>query len=75
MKKKRFTAEDYEQIKQVLSDNKIDTKRLAQYGVYKKLRWYRHAERIDCTDEEIEMYVNGEIDMDSIKKGPNWKED
>lgn len=73
-KKKRFVKEDYAAIKQLLSDNGIDTKKLNKYEEFRKYRWMRHSEQIDCTDEEIEKLVNNEITLADIKKGVNWKE-
>lgn len=70
----KFTNEKYEQIKKLLADNKVDSKTLAQYAVYKKLRYLRHREEIDCTDEEIEAYVNQQIKFEDLRKGPNWTE-
>ena len=70
--KKRFLQSDYDFIKQLLLDNGIDTKKLNKYEAFRKYRYMRHAELIDCSDTEIEQLVNGELTLDDIAKGVNW---
>ena len=69
-----FNNERYEEIKKILNDNKISSKDLAQYSVYKRLKYLRHRQEIDCTDEEIEAYVNQQIKFEDLRKGQNWTE-
>lgn len=58
--KKEFTNERYEQIKTLLSDNKITSSDLDKYMETKKLRHQRYQQLNTYTDEEIMDIVNAE---------------
>ena len=73
-KKKRFLKEDYAAIKQLLSDNGIDTKKLNKYSAYKRLRYLRHRKMIIATDEELIEVVNYERDIKTLQHGNFYEE-
>lgn len=55
---RKFTQEDYNNIKNVLADNNITSKMLDQYLTMKSLRYCRHKEENTLTDEQILEQVN-----------------
>ena len=69
-KKKIFNMERYEEIKQILKDNKIDSKDLDKYIQTKSLKYKRYREEIFNSDDDIIAIVNGE-DIKLITEKPN----
>lgn len=69
-----FSMEKYNQIKQLLEDNKITSKDLAGYTVLKNLRHLRYQRKIEATDEELIAVVNYERDRKTLQHGENYVE-
>lgn len=69
-KKKTFSMERYEEIKQILKDNKIDSKDLDKYIQTKALKYKRYREEIFNSDDDIIAIVNDE-DIKLITEKPN----
>lgn len=59
-KKKIFDMKRYEEIKQILKDNKIDSKDLDKYIQTKALKYQRYREENTFSDDDIIKIVNGE---------------
>jgi tRNA splicing endonuclease len=57
-KDRTFTTERYNQIKEILSKNKVESYELESYIIYKDTRFLRHAEKISITDQEILDMIN-----------------
>ena len=64
----RFTMEEYDRIKKVLKDNKIDSRKLNQYIFCKGLRYKVHKQEIIATDDEIISCVNQEMNWEDLPK-------
>ena len=60
--------EKYEEIKKLLSDNKITSDDLDKYLEVKALRHARYQELNMMTDNDIEAIVNG-MDIPNIEEG------
>ena len=67
-KKKLFTMERYEEIKKLLTDNKVSSSDLDNYLKVKELRYQRHQELNTFTDTDIESIVN-DIDIPNTEGG------
>ena len=70
----RFTMEEYDRIKKVLKDNKIDSRKLNQYIFCKGLRYKVHKQEILATDDEIIACVNQEMNLEDLPKGDGNRE-
>jgi hypothetical protein len=57
-KKKEFTMERYNQIKELLGGVGIESYELESYVMAKDLKYLRHTQRISLTDAEIIEMIN-----------------
>jgi trehalose-6-phosphate synthase len=59
---KKFTIEKYEEIKKLLTDNKVSSSDLDKYILVKQVRYDRYRELNTYTDDEIiQLANNGDI--------------
>ena len=65
-KKKEFTVEKYEEIKNLLSTNKITSHDLDCYIKTKALRYERYQELNEYTDEQILDIVNDKLETEEL---------
>jgi hypothetical protein len=57
---KKFTIEKYEEIKKLLTDNKVNSSDLDKYILVKQIRYDRYRELNTYTDDEIIQLANNE---------------
>jgi hypothetical protein len=57
-KRKEFTINRYNEIKQILKDNKIESYELENYILFKDTRYLRHTQKVSISDTEILDMVN-----------------
>ena len=58
MAKKDFSIDKYDKIKKLLTDSKVSSADLANYIKLKSLRYARHKEELELTDEEMIAQIN-----------------
>lgn len=59
---KKFTTKDYNKVKSILENNKVNSKDLDMYIKMKNLRYKRYKLEITASDKELEDILNGDKD-------------